>query len=326
MTDKLRWGLLSTAHINRAVIPPLKTSKRNLLVAVASRTLEKAQKYASEWKIEKSLGSYEELLADPQIDVIYNSLPNSMHAEWTVKALEAGKHVLCEKPMTTTLEDMDAIIRASQKTGKVAAEAFMYRHHPQTLKVRELVAAGEIGKVVMMRGIFTFRLTNMADVRMDPALGGGSIWDLGCYPISYARSIYAQEPEVLFGRQVLSKSGVDAVFSGEMYFPGEVLAQVQCSFRSPRFTRFEVFGDQGRLIITEPFIPSPKENIIVVHGDSQKEIAIESGDLYAGEIEDMADVILEHKAQRISLADSRNNVRAILGLLESARSGNPVKF
>ncbi len=318
MANELRWGLLSTAHINRAVIPHLRNSPRNRLVTVASRTIDKARSYAAEWKIDNALGSYEELLADPEIDVIYNPLPNSMHAEWTVKALEAGKHVLCEKPLATTLADVDAIISAAKRTGKVVAEAFMYRHHPLTLKARELVASGEIGKIVMMRGVFTFNLTNMNDVRMNASLGGGSIWDIGCYPISYARSIYASEPVQVFGQQVASDTGVDESFSGEMLFPGNVLAQIQCSFNSPAYRHFEVYGDKGRLEISNPFTPSPKEKISLVQDGKVREIEINSGDLYAGEIEDMADVILDHKQPRISLSDSRNNVRTIIAMLESA--------
>src|SRR5688572_28206462 len=135
----LNWGLLSTARINRALIPPLRASNRNRLLAVASRTQESADRYAQEWKIPRAHGSYEALLADPEIDVIYNPLPNHLHAEWTIKALQAGKHVLCEKPFALTLKEVDTMIAASKKTGKVLAEAFMYRHHPQTLKVKEIV-------------------------------------------------------------------------------------------------------------------------------------------------------------------------------------------
>ena len=321
---QLRWGLLSTAHINRSLIPPLKESKRNQLIAVASRDQQKAEAYASEWKIPKAFGTYEELLSDPEVDVIYNPLPNSLHAAWTVKALEAGKHVLCEKPLATTLDDVDAIIAAANKTGKVVAEAFMYRHAPQTLKVKELVNGGAIGKVVMMRGVFSFSLTNPQDIRLDPGLGGGSIWDIGCYPISYARFICAQEPIQVFGLQVDSPTGVDQNFSGEMRFPGDVVAQFQSSFGSPYFTFFEIFGDKGRIAIPVPFKPGASEKFYMFQNGNEKEIEVKSGHLYNGEIEDMADAILDHKPARISLDDSRNNVRAILNLLESAKTGAPV--
>ncbi len=325
MTDTpLRWGLLSTAHINQSLIPPLKESKRNQLAAVASRNLQKAETYAAEWKIPKAYGTYEELLSDPEVDVIYNSLPNSLHAAWTVKALEAGKHVLCEKPIATTLEDMDAITDAALKTGKVVAEAFMYRHHPQTLRVKELVKGGAIGKVVMMRGVFTFKLTNQRDIRLNPRLGGGSIWDIGCYPISYARFIYGLEPIKVFGFQVNSSTGVDQSFSGEMRFLGDAVAQFQSSFWSPSYTLFEIFGDKGHIVIPEPFKPGSSETFYLYQNDNVKEIEINSGNLYEGEIEDMADAILNNKPTRISLADSQNNVRTILNLLESAKTGAPI--
>ncbi len=157
-TKVLNWGLLSTARINRSLIPPLRASKRNHLLAVASRSQESADAYAKEWKIPRAHGSYEALLADPEIDVIYNPLPNHLHAEWTIKAIEAGKHVLCEKPLALSVDDVDAIAAAAQKHGRVVAEAFMYRHHPQTLKVQELVQSGSLGTLKLLRGSFSFVL------------------------------------------------------------------------------------------------------------------------------------------------------------------------
>ena len=180
MSDRvLRWGLLGTAHINRAVIPPLRASKRNQLVVVASRTLERGRAYAKEWNIPR-VTSYDALLADPEIDVIYNSLPNSLHAEWTIKAAQAGKHVLCEKPLAVMVEQVDAMAVAARKHGVVVAEAFMYRHQPVILKVQELVRDGAIGELRLVRGSFTYLQSRPADVRLDPNLGGGSIWDVGC--------------------------------------------------------------------------------------------------------------------------------------------------
>src|SRR6185436_7827938 len=175
MTNKaLNWGLLSTARINHALIPPLRASKRNHLLAVASRTQESAEKYAREKKIPRAHGSYESLLADPEIDVIYNPLPNHLHAEWTIKAVEAGKHVLCEKPLALNVDVVDAMQAAARKHGRVVAEAFMYRHHPQTLKVQELVKSGSLGTVKLIHGSFSFVLSHEGDVRLNPEWGGGS--------------------------------------------------------------------------------------------------------------------------------------------------------
>src|SRR5919109_4092750 len=177
MVKVLNWGLLSTARINRALITPLGASSRNRLLAVGSRSQQGADQYAQERNIPRAYGSYEALLADPEIDVIYNPLPNHLHAEWTIKAVEAGKHVLCEKPLALSVEEVDAVQAAARKHGRVVAEAFMYRHHPQTLKVQELVTNGSLGTIKLMRGSFSFVLSDDGDIRRDPTKGGGSIWD-----------------------------------------------------------------------------------------------------------------------------------------------------
>ena len=184
--SRLRWGLLSTARINRLIIPAIRASARSEVTTVASRSLEKARAYAAEWNIPRVLGSYEALLDDPDIDVIYISLPNSLHVEWTVRALEAGKHVLCEKPLALSVADVDRIVAAAvARTGRTATEGFMYRHHPLTHAVEAIVKSGRLGAIRGFKGAFTFPLTRDGDVRLDPALGGGSLWDVGCYPVSY---------------------------------------------------------------------------------------------------------------------------------------------
>src|SRR5512140_391755 len=181
----VNWGLLSTAHINRSVIPAIRASSRNRLAAVASRTPEAAQAYAQQWEIGRALGSYEALLADQHIDAVYISLPNHLHAEWSIRAMQAGKHVLCEKPLALTVEDVDAMADAARETARVLAEAFMYRHHAQTLKVEEIVQSGRLGTLQLIQGAFTYTLTREGDIRLKNETGGGSIWDVGCYPISY---------------------------------------------------------------------------------------------------------------------------------------------
>jgi predicted dehydrogenase len=326
MTNQpLRWGLLSTARINQALIEPLRTSKRNVLTAVASRSQTAADAYAKENKIEKAHGSYDALLADPEIDVIYNPLPNHMHAEWTIKAVEAGKHVLLEKPIALTVAEVEAIDAAAQKNGRVVAEAFMYRHHPQTLKVVELVNSEKLGKVKFVRGAFSFQLTNPGDIRLDPAMGGGALWDVGCYPLSFTRTVLGAEPLEVFAWQVTGSTDIDETLFAQLRFPGEIYAQFECSFALPFEARMEVLGTQGRLMIPTPFKPGEKEHILLTHpNDVTDTIAIHGQPLYSGEVEDMADAILLGKAPRVSLADSRANVAAILALLESARTGKPV--
>ena len=327
MTDRiLKWGLLSTARINQAVIGPIRASKRNQLEAVASRSLEKARKYAREWNIPRAFGSYEEMLADPQIDVVYISLPNGLHAEWTIKAAQAGKHILCEKPLALSEQELDAMQAAASRAGVVLAEAFMYRHHPQTLRIKELVTNGEIGDLQLVRGCFTFNLQNPGDVRLAAELGGGSIWDVGCYPISYARFLVGDEPQEVFGWQYSSAAGVDLTFAGQMRFPGDVYAQFDSGFRTPFRAHIEVVGSTGSLLIPTPFKPEQKEKILLRRGDEVKELRMPGQELYIGEIADMADAILLGKASHISLADSRGNLTTILALLESAQKGTPVRL
>ena len=321
----LNWGLLSTARINRALITPLRASKRNQLIAVASRTQESAGKYAREWKIPRAHGSYEALLADPEIDVVYISLPNHLHAEWSIKAVATGKHVLCEKPLALSPEEVDAIKDAARKHGCVVMEAFMYRHHPQTLKVQELVKDGSLGSLKLIRGSFSYMLSRELDVRLDPAMGGGSIWDVGCYPISYARTVVGKDPLEVFGWQVTGPTGIDATFVGQMRFEPDILAQFDSSFVIPLHAFMEIVGSDGTLNIPRPFKPETDEKIYLTRGDKTETIRIKGQELYIGEVENMADAILLKQDPRISLDDSRANVAAISALLESARTGRAVR-
>ena len=326
MTKVLNWGLLSTARINRALIPPLRVSERNKLLAIGSRSQQSADQYTKEWNIPRAYGSYEALLADPEVDVIYNPLPNHLHAEWTIKAVEAGKHVLCEKPLALTVDEVDSMKEAAQKHGRVVAEAFMYRHHPQTHKVQELIRSGSIGTLKLMRGSFTYVLTGKADVRLDFTMGGGSIWDVGCYPISYALAVVGENPLEVFGWQVTGPTGIDETFVGQMRFAGDVYAQFDSSFATPFQTFMEIVGSEGTLKIPKPFKPGVNEKIYLTRGDETEIIEMPGRELYIGEVEDMADAILLGREPRVSLEDSRANVAVITALLESAQTGKPVKL
>jgi len=322
----LNWGLLSTARINRALIPPLRASKRNHLLAVASRSRESADAYACEWKISRAHGTYEALLADPEIDVIYNSLPNHLHAQWTIKAVEAGKHVLCEKPLALNVDDVDAIAAAAQKHGRVVAEAFMYRHHPQTLKVQELVQSGSLGTLKLLRGSFSYVMKREGNIRSDPAMGGGSIWDVGCYPISYMRAVFGAEPLEVFGWQLTGPTGIDDTFVGQLRFSGDVYGQFDSSFVIPFHVYMEFVGSERTLIIPNPYKPGLNEKIFLVRDRKTEAVKVKGQELYLGEVEDMADAILMGKAPRISLEDSRANITVIRALLESACVNKPVKI
>ncbi|MCL4507060.1 MAG: Gfo/Idh/MocA family oxidoreductase [Chloroflexi bacterium] len=322
----LRWGLLSTAHINRSVIPPLRMSPRNELIAVASRDKARADEYARQWAVPRTYGSYEEMLAAPDIDVIYNSLPNSLHAHWTIKAMQAGKHVLCEKPIAISPEEVDAMAEAARKAGVYLTEAFMYRHHPQTLKVKELVQNGAIGALRLVRGAFTFSIAREDDIRLNKELVGGSIWDVGCYPISYTRYVVGAEPEEVFGWQVTSRSGVDETFTGVMRFPGNVYGSFDSGFRAPFRTHIEIVGSEGIITVPKPFKPDTAGQFTLTRGDQVDTITSDAQELYLGEVEDIADAILSGKSPRINLVDSRADVATIVALLHSAQSGQPVKL
>jgi predicted dehydrogenase len=321
----LQWGILGTAQINRPFLTALHASIRNNPLAIASRDLKRAQIFANEWGLPKAYGSYASLLQDPDIDVVYIPLPNGMHAEWAIKAAKAGKHVLCEKPIAMNTAEVEAMSEAAAQTNVVLIEALMYRHHPQTLRAKEVLDSGAIGDIIVMRGSFTIDLAgDPKNIRLNPQLGGGSIWDLGSYPISYARFLVGIEPVEVYAQQIIGSTGVDEVLVGQMRFPGDVFTQINCGFCSPFRMRMEVIGSKGTMDIPIPFIPDRHAKIALTLKGETREIAIQGQDLYIGEIEDMADAILEGKSPRVGLSESRGNVATIEAFLNSAREGHPV--
>lgn len=327
-TRILNWGILGVARINRALIPPLRLSPRNRLLGVASRDGERGQQYAAEQGIERAYAGYDALLADPDIDVVYIPLPNTMHVEWAIKAAAAGKHVLCEKPLALSAEDVDKVAAAAERYGVVITEAFMYRHHPQTLKVVEMINEGVIGRLQLIRGGFTFMLNRPNDIRLKPEMGGGSIWDVGCYPISFARAVLnGAQPEQVFGWQQLGASGVDMAFFGQMRFPGGVVAQIDSGFNSEYRTLMEFIGDTGRITVTTSFKPVSGGHFHLRKGDEIDEtFGYPDQELYLGEVEDLYDAAVYGKPQRVPLSDTRANIATIRALIESAETGAAVKL
>jgi predicted dehydrogenase len=323
---KLRWGILGTARINRMLIPPLRVSPHNRLVAVASRELARGEAYAREWEIGRVHGSYEALLADPEIDAVYIPLPNHLHAEWTIKAARAGRHVLCEKPIALTLDEVDAMAAACREAGVVLAEAFMYLHHPQTLKVKELLDSGAIGTLRFLRGSFSFPLTRPSDVRLRPEWGGGCLWDVGCYPLSFARFLVGREPLEVYASQVLGATGIDETFAGQLVFPGDVLFQFDAGFRSPVRAEMELAGSEGSIRVRHPWRPEQDYPLLVTRDGQTEEITAEGEDRFLLEIEDLAEAVRSGRPPRVSLAFSRGNVAALVALQRSAREGRPVKL
>lgn len=322
MADILRWGLLSTARINRRLIPAIRAAGRSQLVAVASRNLERAEAYAAEWEIPRALDGYETLLEDPDIDAVYISLPNSLHAEWTIRAAQAGKHVLCEKPLALNMEECDRIIDTAETAGVVVAEAVMYLHHPLLHRAQKMVKEGKLGQITLVRGAFSFFLDRLNDVRWQPHLGGGSLWDVGSYPVSFIRWI-AGEPETVFGWQTLASSGVDATFAGLLRYGNGVLGAFDSGFRQQFRVQAEVTGTEGTLIVERPFIILPESRLILQRGFETEEITVPEADAYQCEVESIEAAVLDGAPLPVPLDNSRANVATLMALYESARSGKP---
>lgn len=325
---KVRWGLLSTANINRRLIPAIRASKRGELVAVASRSLSKARAYANKWEIPLAYGDYAQMLSSGAIDAVYISLPNHLHAEWTIQALTAGVHVLCEKPMALTLAEMDAMITASRVSGCVLAEAFMYRHHPQTKIAGNWAHSGRLGDICLVRGVFNFALHARDNVRLVPEYGGGCLWDVGVYPLSFAQFIFGEAPYRVAGSQWLGDSGVDETFSGLLEYSGNRMAQIASAFRTPWFTQAEIIGTMGRLTINRPFVGLEQGRRMVFHPEKGDplEIQVPEKELYLGEVEDMHAAILDGAPIYLTLTETRDHIRTVLGLYESARTGNFIRL
>jgi D-xylose 1-dehydrogenase (NADP+, D-xylono-1,5-lactone-forming) len=319
----VRWGILSTAHINRLVIPPAQASAKVELIAVASRTAARAEEYAQQWGIPRAHGSYEDLLADQEVEAIYISLPNSLHCEWSIRALEAGKHVLCEKPMTRHTADVVAAFDAADRTGRFLMEAFMYRHNPQTRKLKELVEGGAIGRLQLVRSAFSYSLYDAENVRLRTDVEGGALMDVGCYNVSGSR-LLCGEPERVFGEQLVGPSGVDVRFHGTMRFPGGVVAQFDCGMVMPERDELEAIGDEGSLFLDDPW--HCRTPLIELHrGDGVEQIQIDPVlDSYGLELENLSDAIRGHAEPLVGRADAVANTRAIEALYRSADTGQAV--
>jgi predicted dehydrogenase len=334
MPDKLRWGLLSTAQINDALIGPIRQSERSELVAVASRSQEKARAYAQQREIPKAYGSYEALLADPEIDVIYNSLPNTLHYEWTVKAAKVGKHVLCEKPIVTTLPELDKIELAAQENQVTVFEAFMYLHHPQTQRIKEIIQAGQLGELQLISSWYAYYFPpeDKDNIRLNPNLAGGSLWDVGVYPNSLSIVLaQAGAPVEVWASQVQGASGVDISMAAQMKFANGVEAQIASSFRSPFPEGAQISGSESMIQINEAWKPGlggrkDTQFLLSRKGRGTETLVIPAIDPYFCEVQAMEACILDGAAPLVPLSLSRDFLRSILALYESANSGQPVRL
>jgi D-xylose 1-dehydrogenase (NADP+, D-xylono-1,5-lactone-forming) len=317
----LRWGLLGTARVNRHLVPRLHESPRHALAGVASREPARAEAYAAEWGVPRAFGGYAALLESPDVDAIYIPLPNALHAEWILRALDAGKHVLCEKPLVVSLGQMRAVEEAARTSGLVVAEGFMYRHHPVTARARELVRDGAIGRPRVVQGAFTYWQSREADVRLERSLDGGSLWDVGCYPISFARHLLGEEPLDAFTWTEPGPTGVDVAAAGQLRFPSGAVCQFDCGFRAAFRTTMSVAGSEGVLTIPNPFKPGGRERLEVRRGDDVEVIEVDGPPPFAGELDDLAAAVFEGRPQAVSLADSCGTLLALLACFASARTG-----
>jgi xylose dehydrogenase (NAD/NADP) len=315
----VKLGLLSTAEINGALLRAGAPAVD--IVAVASRDPGRAQSYASEHGIERAHGSYDALLGDDGLDAVYISLPNGLHHEWTLKALEAGKHVLVEKPYSRRAAEAEEAWSAAERAGLVLMEAFMWRHHPQAAAARTLVEDGAIGRLRHVRTTFSFVLDDPDNIRLAADLDGGALMDVGCYCVSGAR-LLAGEPEQVFGEQVTAPSGVDLDFFGTLRFPGDVVAQFDASFTLPKRQRLEAIGDGGTLVLEAPW-RSDWGGRVLVDGEA---VDVPAADPYALELANFAAAVAGDAEPLLGRDDAVAQARTIEALYRSAASGVAVEL
>ncbi len=333
--SKLRIGVLSTANIAlEKVIPGVRRSTRGEVAAIASRDLASAQAAAARLAIPTAHGSYEALLADPDVDAIYIPLPNHLHAEWTIAAVQAGKHVLCEKPLAMTAHDADRMAVAAREAGVTLIEAFMYRLHPSWLAVRDLVASGRIGRLVAVQSWFSYFNDDPANIRNIRSVGGGALYDIGCYNVNLSRLLFDDEPKTVSASITRDPvSGVDIVTSAILGFADGV-ATFTCSTRAEDDQRVHIYGTDGRITVGIPFnIPPdrPTEIFVTAGGDppvapATEVITFAPADPYAAEIDVFAGAILDGTPLPFAADDAAANLRVIERIFvagDAAASGRP---
>ena len=328
--SKVRWGVLGVAGIAvRKVIPAMQMGSFSQITAIASRDLSRAQEAAKSLGIEKAFGSYEDLLADPAIDAIYNPLPNHMHVEWSIRAAEAGKHVLCEKPIGLSTAEAKQLLNAEKRTGVKIGEAFMVRTHPQWVRAREIVQSGEIGELRSILGFFSYFNANPENIRNIPAFGGGGVMDIGCYPIFTARMVTGTEPvRVVSLMERDPAMHTDRLTSAMLEFPG-VQAIFTCSTQLVPYQRMQFFGTKGRLDIEIPFNAPPDQpcRLFVdtgadLFGGGIRQETFPVCDQYTIQGDAFSQAILSGGPVPVPIESSIKNMAVIEAIFRSAESGN----
>jgi predicted dehydrogenase len=317
------WGILSTARIGARLVRGARETDAADIVAVASRNAASAQAFADAHGIPRAHGSYEALLADPDVEAVYIPLPNSMHVDWTLRALQAGKHVLCEKPMDRRPDQVARAFDLAERSGLVLSEAFMWRHNPQTARLRALLDEGAIGDLRLVRACFSFMLAADVDVRLDPALDGGALMDVGCYCVSGARLVAGGEPLSVTAEAVTGPTGVDTRLTGLLRFDGDLLAIVDCGLDVTSRGELEVVGAEGRILVPDPWhCIAPR--IVVERGYEREVIELEPADSYRLELEDCSAAIRGEHAPLLGRADALGQARTIDALYRAAADGRTV--
>ena len=333
--QKLRWGILSTAKIGvKAVIPAIQQSNNGVVAAIASRDPMRAQETAKALGIARAFGSYDAMLESSDIDAVYIPLPNSQHREWTIRAAERGKHILCEKPFALNAAQVDEMIAAAKQHRVLLMEAFMYRFHPQFAKLKSLIAAGAIGQVQTIRSAFCFLRNRPDDIRIKKETGGGALMDVGCYCVNMARLVTDAEPlQVQAGVVMHENKEVDDTFAAVMRFPGDVIAVFDCSFRTDYREWLQVQGTEGRLDVSRPIKPMNQPAEIILSRGEKADATFESttytapaANHYQLMVEHFADAVLNGAPLRYPPELDRGNMRAIDALYESARNGRAVEI
>lgn len=323
MKDKLRWGILGTAAIAPDMAKGIAMSSTGVVNAIASRDLARAERWAQEHGVPHAFGSYDALLDSGVVDVVYNPLPNSLHAEWTIRALRAGLPVLCEKPFTSNAAEAREVLKVSAETGLPVAEAFMYRFHPIYERVLECLRSGVIGTITCIHSTFTWFLEDRGQIPASAELAGGALMDVGCYPVNLAR--LAADCEPVRACAFRRGTGIDDTLTGLLEFPNGILAQIECSIESYERTRAEIVGTRGAILLESPWNPGDDQARFILRTEGrQEQIATPGANRYRLEVEDFARAVMTGGAPRWPAQDAIGNMAAIDALLASAATGKLV--
>lgn len=326
MARPLRWGILSTASINAKVLTGAALSGCAEVIAVSSRTQARADEYAARWGIPQAYAGYDRLLADAAVDAVYISLPNGLHHEWTMRALEAGKHVLCEKPYSRWPDEVDEAYNFAQRRGLVLSEAFMFRYHPQIVRLVELVLVeGVIGEVRLVASSFSWPTETPADIRLSASLGGGSLLDVGVYCVSAGR-LLAGEPRAVTAQQVVGPSGVDVAFIATLEYDSSAVAHFDAAIHLPDRSHLEVVGTSGTITVGDPWHCEQPRLTVSLQAGTSREVPVARANSYQLELEEFGKAVRGEPNKLLGLEDALGQARAVDALFQAADSGRRVEI